>query len=63
MTTLLNRIISEIRFWFGWSDPSEEHASPSHGWLLQPPSAVRALHGDAKNVHLTAAAAASRLRG
>ena len=63
MKTLMTRIVSEIRSWFGWDDPSEVRVSPSHGWLLQPPSAVQALHTDAKSLHLTAAAAASRLRG
>jgi hypothetical protein len=35
----LKRIISALRVWLGWNDPSENHLSPAHGWLLPAPSA------------------------
>jgi hypothetical protein len=33
--TLLNRLISAIRGWLGWSaDTPEDRMTPAHGWLL-----------------------------
>jgi len=31
---LLRRSLSVLRTWLGLGDPSDDHLTPSHGWLL-----------------------------
>ena len=33
---LLTRSLSALRTWLGLGDPSDDHPTPSHGWLLPP---------------------------
>ena len=37
---LLRRSFSRLRTWLGLGDPSDEHMTPSYGWLLPTPKAV-----------------------
>jgi hypothetical protein len=34
--SLLTRPLSVLRTWLGLGDPSDDHLTPSHGWLLPP---------------------------
>jgi len=34
MSSLLSRAIDAVRVFIGLNDPSENHLTPSHGWLL-----------------------------
>jgi hypothetical protein len=43
MTSVLYRAIAGIRVALGLNDPAENRLHPSHGWLLPPVEAVRAL--------------------
>jgi hypothetical protein len=43
---LLRRSLSTLRTWLGLGDPSDDHATPSHGWLLPGAQAVVALPKD-----------------
>jgi hypothetical protein len=40
---LLRRSFSALRTWLGLNDASDDHATPSHGWLLPGPEAVAEL--------------------
>ncbi len=40
---LLRRSLSLLRTWLGLGDPSDEHLTPSHGWLL-PATEVAVAH-------------------
>jgi len=33
---LLLKAFSTLRTWLGLGDPSDDHLTPSHGWLLPP---------------------------
>jgi hypothetical protein len=48
----LKRILSALRSFLGWGDPSEDRLSPPHGWLLPTPSDVLAkrAHGESPSV-------------
>lgn len=37
---LLRRLLSLLRTWLGLGDPSDDHLTPSHGWLLPVREAV-----------------------
>lgn len=39
---LLTRALSLLRAWLGLGDPSDDHLTPSHGWLLPVPEKVAA---------------------
>jgi len=41
---------SRVRTWLGLGDPADDHATPSHGWLLRAPEVVP--HGADDPVHL-----------
>ena len=36
----LRRSLSLLRTWLGLGDPSDDHLTPSHGWLLRAPEVV-----------------------
>jgi hypothetical protein len=36
---VLTRSLSALRTWLGLGDPSDDHLTPSHGWLLPPAEA------------------------
>ena len=44
----LKRIISALRVWLGWGDPSEDRMSPAQGWLLPALSTLRAVRTHAE---------------
>jgi hypothetical protein len=43
---LLGRLLSTLRTWLGLGDASDDHPTPSHGWLLPVPDAVVGLPKD-----------------
>jgi hypothetical protein len=38
----LTSLLSTVRVWLGFGDPSDERLSPDHGWLLPPASTTHA---------------------
>lgn len=44
---MLRRSLSFLRTWLGFGDPSDDHATPSHGWLLPATEVVVARRKDA----------------
>jgi hypothetical protein len=38
MISILGRVLSRIRAWFGLNDPSENRLYQAHGWLLPAPA-------------------------
>lgn len=51
MQTLLNRMVSFLRGWLGWREPSAADPdgvlmTPAHGWLLRPAGQARRTAGD-----------------
>jgi hypothetical protein len=44
---LLQRTISTLRTWLGLADPSDDHPTPSHGWLLPRPETLLKLRAQA----------------
>jgi len=43
---LLRRSFYALRTWLGLGNTSDDHLTPSHGWLLRAPEAVVALRKD-----------------
>ena len=48
--SFLRQWLSRVRTWLGLGDPSDDHLTPSHGWLLHAPEAV--LHEADEPVYL-----------
>jgi len=48
--SFLRRSFSLLQTWLGLGDPSDDHLTPSHGWLLRAPKVV--LHQAADPVYL-----------
>ena len=44
---VLRRSLSLLRTWLGLGDPSDDHMTPSHGWLLPASDVVLARRSDA----------------
>lgn len=44
---MLGRVLHTLRVWTGFTDASESHLTPSHGWLLPKPTDVRQQRKDA----------------
>jgi hypothetical protein len=44
--SLLRRSLSTLRTWLGLGDASDDHLTPSHGWLLPGPETLVELHND-----------------
>ena len=63
MKELLNRAITGVRLWLGWTDLSETRMSPGHGWLLPTPSVVHDLHTGAQPAVAPADASGRTTRG
>lgn len=43
---LLRQFLSTLRTWLGLGDTTEDHLTPSHGWLLPAPVPVVAVRKD-----------------
>jgi len=38
--SFFRRSFSRLQTWLGLGDPSDDHLTPSHGWLLRAPEVV-----------------------